>query len=117
MIFAAIICCVHGKYFDKFHINVEKVSSLGKFKSAELAANGSSWKFLVEKVGDSVSMFLIPLSLDRTKLNQYEISVSFTVNGSTLPPFKQEFRGDLQKKISKIGSSSFMSWNEFENLN
>lgn len=92
---------------------MENVSSLGKFKSSELDANGSKWKFVIERVGDDVSMFLQALN-DTTKFDQYELSVSFTVNSSSLSPIREEFSGDLRKGVSKIGSSKFMSWKEFE---
>lgn len=113
-IYSAFIFNVNARgqiFSESIGIYLENVSELG-VDTTEINFRNSKWNFVVERIGDDVSVFLEPIGeLDWSYSASIELESE--KSGKSL---EQHFGGKFEnEKPTKIGSSTFISWSEFIN--
>lgn len=125
--FAATLFCVNARAIvngdtARVHVALPYVSKLGKIESAEVIVRGIRWKVVVERIGDSLAVFLQAPD-DVTKETDGVITVDMTYDveatfglltfDPTGRPYKKAFAQHFQWGISKRGLPKFIEWHDF----
>lgn len=101
---------MHGKVtryivFEKLRVDLNDVSQLSKH-TTKLVVDDTKWNLVVERVGDDVSVFL-----EAVGDVQYDVHLNFGLLKSDGVKDEQYFHED--GNVSRLGTSEFMSWNDF----
>lgn len=109
----AIVLGVYGKnrlLTNNSRLDVENASELDKFE-ARFGAVEIGWNFVVKRVGDKVRVYLEALA----DLEDSKVSAEFTlIDRDGDPIFTLSVREDMHDGGFIIGSSTMMTWEEFE---
>lgn len=111
--FTAVVLGVHGKarmLTNNLRMDVENASELDKFE-ARLGAVEIGWNFVVKRVGENVRVYLEALA----DLEDSKVSAQFTlIDSDGNPIFTLSVREDFHEGGFIVGSSTMMSWEDFE---
>lgn len=113
--FSVIAIGAHGRNISldpiEIGIRLNDVNNLN-VDSVEFNELGINWKFVVERNGDFLSVFLEALD----DISIYEADVSFKyVDSENNTLVERGFHKDFSNGGSKIGTSKFLSWDEYIN--
>lgn len=98
---------------QNIRVRLTTVSKLG-VDNTEFNVYDTNWNLLVERIGDDVGVFLEAMG----EVN-YHVSVSIALlEFDESASHKRNFHGDFRRgATTKLGTSKFISWNEFNNGN